>query len=65
MNDPAPKSQQRRYKVPDNEFSEICTGDMRDMDLMYHHWMQDRWNKEREAYNKRHGIFTEGKQNAT
>lgn len=39
-------------RIPDNEFTEFCTGDMPSMDSTYHHWMQPRWDKERKAWLK-------------
>lgn len=37
-------------RIPYNEFTDICTGDMYDMDTTYHHWMQPKWDREREAW---------------
>ena len=39
-------------RLPYNEFSEFCTGDMADMDIVYHHWMQDKWKDQRETWRK-------------
>lgn len=37
-------------RIPYNEFSEICTGDMESMDMAYHYWLQDKYIKERKWY---------------
>lgn len=32
-----------RCIIPNNEFTEICTADMKSADSMWHGWMQDKW----------------------
>lgn len=44
---------EKQNRIPYNEFSEICTGDLPDADLMYHYWIQPQWKKEREAWEKK------------
>jgi hypothetical protein len=34
---------EKLHRLPDNEFTEICSADMPDLDLAYHHWLQDRY----------------------
>jgi hypothetical protein len=45
-----------KSRLPYNEFSEVCTGDMPDADVMWHNWMQDKWEKQRKQYNKNNKI---------
>jgi len=44
---------ERIGRIPYNEFSEICTGDMKDMDPAYREWIKPQWKKAREAWEKK------------
>ena len=36
----------RLKRIPFNEFSEICTGDLPDLDLAYHYFLQPQYEKQ-------------------
>lgn len=42
--------EEKRTRLPYNEFTEHCTGDMASMDTAYHYWMQDKYAESRKWY---------------
>jgi hypothetical protein len=44
---------ERIGRIPYNEFSEVCTGGMRDMHTTYKEWIKPQWKKAREEWEKK------------